>query len=326
MQSATNQTKAADEPWSVFHPMAPQDRIVVDQMRAVTEPNKGKLRGIAARAPFDAIMARVVAPDGVTFRRDAVGGIAGWWCEPTDAVPGAVILHAHGGWFNWGSSDAFRHLVGHISRSAGVKAFVPDYRLAPENPFPAALDDLHACYRGLLDSGAQSIALTGDSAGGNLVLAFLALITGPASPHRSAVAAVAISPVTDLKMTGASWHSRADADPNFVWDQAEELIRSYLQGNDPADPRASPLYSSLAGLPPVRVHVGDAEVLLDDSLRYVERAVAAGVDAKVDVWEGMPHGFVGGVGRLQAAGQALHAIGVFLSECFRDVRNPTDRM
>jgi acetyl esterase/lipase len=320
MQSATNQTKAADEPWSVFHPIAPQDRIVVDQMRAVIEPNKGKLRGIAARAPFDAIMAQVVAPDGVTFRRDAVGGIAGWWCEPTDAVPGAVILHAHGGWFNWGSSDAFRHLVGHISRSARARSFVPDYRLAPENPFPAALNDMNACYQGLVASGVKSIALTGDSAGGNLALVLLALIAAQSSVHRVAVAAVVLSPVTDLAMEGPSWESRANADPYFVRDQAEELIRSYLDGRDPSDPAVSPLYGTLAGLPPIRVHVGDAEVLLDDSLRYAERAVAAGVDAKVDVWEGMPHGFLSGVGQLEASNQALGAIGTFLSMQFAGVR------
>ena len=191
---------------------------------------------------------------------------------------------------------------------------MPDYRLAPENPFPAALDDIQACYRGLVDSGAQAIALTGDSAGGNLALVLLALIGAQSFAKHVAVAAVALSPVTDLAMTGPSWQSRADADPYFVRDQAEGLIRSYLNGHDPADPAASPLYGTLAGLPPIRVHVGDAEVLLDDSLRYVERAVAAGVDARVDVWEGMPHGFIGSVGRLDASAQVLDAIGAFLSK------------
>jgi acetyl esterase/lipase len=100
----------------------------------------------------------------------------------------------------------------------------------------------------------------------------------------------------------------------FVREQAEELVRAYLNGRDPADPAASPLYGDLAGLPPVRVHVGDDEVLLDDSMRYVERAVAAGVDAKVDVWEGMVHGFLGSIGQLDAAAQALDAIGAFLSK------------
>jgi acetyl esterase/lipase len=286
----------------------------MDEMRAVIEPNKGKLRGVAARAPYEAIMGRVVAPVGVNFRPDTIGGVAGWWCEPADAEPGTVILHAHGGWFNWGSAESFRHFVGHIARSARAKAFVPDYRLAPENPFPAALDDIHACYLGLVESGARSIALTGDSAGGNLALVLLALVSARSFISRPAVGAVVLSPVTDLAMKGASWESRKTADPLFVREQAEELVRAYLNGRDPADPAASPLYGDLAGLPPVRVHVGDDEVLLDDSIRYVERAVAAGVDAKVDVWEGMVHGFLGSIGQLDAAAQALDAIGAFLSK------------
>jgi epsilon-lactone hydrolase len=125
---------------------------------------------------------------------------------------------------------------------------------------------------------------------------------------------VAISPVTDLALTGPSWVTRAAADPYFTRPQAEEMVRSYLGNCDPADPMASPFYENLAGLPPIRVHVGDDEMLLDDSRRYVERAVAAGVDAKVDVWEGMAHGFVAGIGKLNAAAQALEAIGLFLSE------------
>jgi monoterpene epsilon-lactone hydrolase len=225
-----------------------------------------------------------------------------------------VILHAHGGWFNWGSAESFRHFVGHIARSARAKAFVPDYRLAPENPLPAALDDVHACYLGLVESGARSIALTGDSAGGNLALVLLALVSARSFISRPAVGAVVLSPVTDLAMKGASWESRKTADPLFVREQAEELVRAYLNGRDPADPAASPLYGDLAGLPPVRVHVGDDEVLLDDSIRYVERAVAAGVDAKVDVWEGMVHGFLCSIGQLDAAAQALDAIGAFLSK------------
>src|SRR6202041_3005614 len=115
-----------------------------------------------------------------------MGGIPGWWCEPLGALPGAAILHLHGGWFNLGSASAYRHLVGHIARSAGAVAFVPDYRLAPEHPFPAALRDLEACYRGLLDQGITKIALTGDSAGGNLALVLLSIATAQA--FRDAVA------------------------------------------------------------------------------------------------------------------------------------------
>jgi epsilon-lactone hydrolase len=302
------------EAWSAIHTLTPQDRIVMGHMRALVEPNKGKLRGVAARTPYEAIMGRVVAPVGVTFRPDTIGGVAGWWCEPADAEPGAVILHSHGGWFNWGSAESFRHFVGHIARSARAKAFVPDYRLAPEHPFPAALDDVNACYLGLVENGARSIALTGDSAGGNLALVLLALVSARSFISRPAVGAVVLSPVTDLAMKGPSWESRATADPLFVREQAKELVRAYLGGRDPADPAASPLYGDLAGMPPVRVHVGDDEVLLDDSMRYVERAVAAGVDARVDVWEGMVHGFLGSIGQLDAAAQSLDAIGAFLSK------------
>ena len=116
--------------------------------------------------------------------------------------------------------------------------------------------------------------------------------------------------------------TRADADPLFTRPQAEELVRSYLGSADARHPLASPLYGRLAGLPPVRVHVGDDEVLLDDSLRYVARAVAAGVDARADVWMGMPHGFPGSIGRLKAAAQALDAIGAFLAEALETHASP----
>lgn len=299
--------------WSVTHPLSPEDQAAMAEVRAMIKPNKGKLQGVGARAPFDAIMLRVVAPEGVTYRSDTVGGIPGWWCTPANARPGHAILHLHGGWFNWGSAEAFRHLVGHIAQSAGVEAFVPNYRLAPEHPFPAGLDDALACYRAL-DASGKRVALSGDSAGGNIALVLLKITTAQASANlRAPTAAVALSPVTDLTMTGSSWETRAAADPYFVRQQAAALVDSYLAGADPADPKVSPLHGNLAGLPSIRVHVGDDEVLLDDSVRFVDRVVAAGVDARIDVWQGMAHGFLGGIGRLNAAAQALVLIGAFLS-------------
>ena len=127
-------------------------------------------------------------------------------------------------------------------------------------------------------------------------------------------AAVVLSPVTDLTLSGRSWETRAVADPYFTKEQAASLVPLYLGSHDPKDPLASPLFGNLAGLPPIRVLVGDDELLLDDSLRYVERAVTAGVDARVDIWEGLPHVFPSAVGQLEAAGQALSAIGSFLAE------------
>jgi epsilon-lactone hydrolase len=123
-----------------------------------------------------------------------------------------------------------------------------------------------------------------------------------------------LSPVTDLTLSGATYETRADADPLFTRPQVADLVHSYLGSADAKHPLASPLYGRHSGMPSVRIHVGDDEVLLDDSLRYVERAVAAGVDARADVWMGMPHGFPGSIGRLKAAAQALDAIGAFLAE------------
>ena len=308
--------------WLVQHPLSAEDQAAMAAMRAIVEPNKGKLQGIAARVPFDAIMEHVSAPVGVVYEADRIGGVSGWWCRPENARPGHAIMHIHGGWFNWGSAQAFRHLAGHIAVSAGVAAFVPDYRLAPEHPFPAAAEDVRACYFGLTERGFSKIAITGDSAGGNLALELLVyLATNRASGSEALVAGVALSPVTDLALSGDSWSTRAVADPYFTQPQAAELVRSYLDGHSPEDPFASPLYADLKGLAPIRVHAGSDEVLLDDSVRLVERAVAAGVDARLDLWEGMVHGYLGSIGSLAASTETLQLIGEFLIERFANAED-----
>jgi monoterpene epsilon-lactone hydrolase len=305
---------------TVFHRISTADKIAMADLRAIVEPNKGRLQGTAARVPFDAIMEHVAAPEAVIFEAGTVGGVPGWWCKPKSAQPDAVILHIHGGWFNWGSAKAFRNLVGHLAIHAGAFAFSPDYRLAPEHPFPAASEDARACYAGLIELGYKRIAVTGDSAGGTLALGLLlSLKASPLNNQVVPIAGVALSPITDLSLSGASWTTRAAADPYFIRLQAAELVRSYLNGADPSDPAASPLRADLAGLPPIRVLVGDDEVLLDDSVRFVDRALAAEVDAQLDVWEGMAHGFQGSVGLLSASTQALQQIGSFLSERFKAV-------
>jgi epsilon-lactone hydrolase len=299
---------------AVFHPISTADKTAMAAMRAIVEPNKGRLQGTAARVPFDAIMEHVAVPEGVTFEAGIVGGIPGWWCRPQSAQPGAVLLHIHGGWFNWGSAKAYRNLVGHLAIHARAVAFVPDYRLAPEHPFPAAAEDVRASYFGLPELGFKKIVVTGDSAGGNLALGLLISLKASQSNSLAApIAGVSLSPVTDLSLSGASWTTRAAADPYFTQSQVTELVRSYLNGADPGNPSASPLHADLAGLPPILVQVGDDEVLLDDSVRFVDRALAAGVDAQLDVWEGMVHGFQGSVGLLNASTQAIEQIGSFLS-------------
>jgi epsilon-lactone hydrolase len=312
MKDASSAKASLRESLLRTHKITPEDAAVMTAMRAAVLPLKGKLQGIAAREPFNGIMESVSPPEGVGFHTDTVGGVSGIWCKPSNARFGEAILHLHGGWFNWGSAQAHRNLVGHIAARTGAEAFVPDYRLAPEHPFPAAKNDVQACYEGLLERGIRRIAICGDSAGGNLALVMLSLATtsGDAIP----VGAAVLSPVTDLALTGSSFENRSEADPYFVRPQVEALVHSYLRETDSQNPLASPLYGNLAGLPPISIHVGDDEVLLDDSRRYFERAVAAGVHARLDVWEGMPHGFVGSVGKLAAAGEALDAIGEFLAQ------------
>src|SRR6202042_723267 len=188
-------------------------------------------------------------------------------------------------------------------------------RLSPECPFPAAPGGGMACYQGLAKRGGYRIALSGGSAGGNLALVLASRVIGEAASINATLAGVAVlSPVTDLTLSGATYETRADADPLFTRPQVAELVHSYLAGADARQPLASPLHGRLSGMPSARVDVGDDEVLLDDSLRFVERAVAAGVNARVDVWMGMPHGFPASIGRLKAAAQALDAIGAFLAE------------
>ena len=315
MQPNILKDPTAKSPWWEIHPLSEQDSVAAAALRSAVAPLKGKLEGTAARGLYNDIMERVAVPEGVAFEPATVGGITGWWARPPQGKKRAAIVHIHGGWFTLGTARAYRNFAGHIALSAATDAFIPDYRLAPEHPFPAAVRDLEACYRGLVDQGITKVALTGDSAGGDLALVLLS--TASAEASRDAVApvgAVVFSPITDLSLTGVSFETRAEAELYFTKVQAAGLVRSYLGVTDARNPLASPLYADLTGLPPIRIHVGYDEVLLDDSRRYVENAVAAGVDAKLDIWMGMPHGFVTNVGGFKAATQALEASGAFLAK------------
>jgi monoterpene epsilon-lactone hydrolase len=295
------------------HPLDLQDAEVTAALRAMVSAGKGARAGIEARGQYDALLESVSPRSDVTFEADTVGGIPGLWVKPANERPGETIVHLHGGWFSLGSARAYRHLVGHIAARAGARAFIPDYRLAPEHPFPAATDDALACYRGVTARDVSRITLSGDSAGGNLALGLASRVASDSALGAALVGVVVLSPVTDLTLSGSTYQTRAEADFFFTRPQVAALVQSYLGSSDARLPLASPLQGQLAGLPPVRIHVGDDEVLLDDSLRYVERAVAAGVDARADVWMGMPHGFPSNVGRLKAAAAALDAIGGFLA-------------
>ncbi|HEY2179206.1 MAG TPA: alpha/beta hydrolase [Caulobacteraceae bacterium] len=298
--------------------MDSHDAGVVDAMRNAAAPRKGAVLGPKARPDFNAGLAANApfSPD-VQFWPDVVGGVPGLWCESSDADFGAQILFLHGGCYVLGSAEAARNFAAQFATRAHANTFVADYRLAPEHPFPAAMDDALAVYQGVAE-GADRIALVGESAGGGLALALLAILAGrddrPGAPRGVAV----MSPWTDLALTGASLTTRADADPIFTKPVLAHFADLYLQGADPKDPRASPLYGPAPEVaPPIRIDVGDDEVLLDDSLRYAEKLRDANLHAAVHVWSGMPHVFPSAIGRLKAANLAADEIGAFLRDCLR---------
>jgi acetyl esterase/lipase len=294
-------------------------------MRLMVSSMKGSVTGPSARVAFDELMEKTPAADGVTYQEAEMGGVTGWWCRPDDAVAGAAILYFHGGAYVVGSARAYQHFAGQVAARAKVAAFVPEYGLAPEHPFPAAVDEAQACYGGLVEKGFGKIALAGDSAGGGLALVLLSF---PVAKSRDGsalrpVGAAVMSPWTDLTLSGASMETRAEADPLLTKDSLASTARLYLGGHDPRDPRASPLYGDLAGLPPVRIHVGEDEILLDDSLRCGERIESEGGIIQVHSWEGMTHVFPSSIALLHAAKEALDDIGDFLRRQFLDERGTT---
>ena len=173
---------------------------------------------------------------------------------------GYHVIYLHGGGYMFGSASFYRNFLWRIARATQAQVLFINYRLAPEHPFPAAVDDVLACYRGIDASGTRRVAVTGDSAGGNLALVLVSCVTGRAlSAKATLVGAAAVSPVTDLTLSGATYETRADADPLFTRPQVAELVRSYLGSGDATDPLASPLQGQFSGFPPIRIHVGDDE-------------------------------------------------------------------
>jgi monoterpene epsilon-lactone hydrolase len=295
----------------VRHSLSEKDREAVAAMRREVAAFKGKMGDPSARPPFDEVMEHTPDARDVTYEKVAVGGVPGVSCIPQGAHPGAKILYLHGGAYVLGSANAYRHFASQIAARAKAAVFIAEYRLAPEHRFPAALEDAKAAYRGLVEGGARKIAIVGDSAGGGLALALLSIVQ---SEGVAPVAAVAMSPWTDLALTGGSLEDRANDDPLLTKEMLSKTSASYLNGHDPWDPLASPLYGALAGRPPIQLHVGTSEVLLDDTRRYAEKARAAGVEAEAHVWEGMTHVFPSSVGTLEAAEKALSLLGAFLDE------------
>ncbi|HEY1631651.1 MAG TPA: alpha/beta hydrolase [Rhizomicrobium sp.] len=241
------------------------------------------------RARMDTLASFFPVPDGTEVEQGNVGGINGERVAARRARRDGAVLYLHGGGYVVGSPVSHRHLVAAISEATGLAAFAPDYRLAPEHPFPAAVDDAVAAYKGLIDSGiaASNIAIMGDSAGGGLTIATLVAARERGLPMPGC--AVAISPWADLSQGSEAYRSRKARDPMITKDGLDAMAAQYLGGKDARTPLASPLFTDLKGLPPLLIQVGTEEVLYDDSASLHARADAAGVDVGFEAWGGMMH-------------------------------------
>jgi acetyl esterase/lipase len=299
---------------ATYHSEHLLDRAAMLAMRTIIALQPAPDLGPGGRVAFDELMAKTPAADGVECLAAAFGGVQGWWCRPVDADGYTAILYLHGGAYVIGSAQAYCHFASQIAARTQASVFVAEYGLAPERPFPAAVDDADAAYRGLVAKGFSRIAIAGDSSGGGL-----ALVTAMRMAHAAQegavsrpVAAAVMSPWTDLALTGDSIVTRAKHDPLLTRGALQNARNLYLGHTSAEDPRVSPLYGDLTGLPPVLLHVGEDEILLDDARRYADLLAQSGSEAELHVWEGMVHVFPSNIALLHAAREALGNVGDFL--------------
>ena len=251
-------------------------------------------------------------PAGAEFRVATVGGVAGEWVTPVRSAPENVLLYLHGGGYFTGCARAHRPITASLA-IAGLNVFVPEYRLAPEHPYPAAVDDVESVWDGLLASGypADSVKISGDSAGGGLALALMIRLRDKLKPLPASAAL--FSPWTDLAGTGDSLLTNARRDAVFSAREIMIAAEWYLNGVEPRTPEASPLYAPLDGLPPLFIEVGEREALLDDSTRLAARARAREVDAILNVWPVVPHVWQLACGLVPEGRSSLAQAAAFLS-------------
>ncbi len=292
---------------------SPQLQQAIDAMKTMMKRASGEgTTPQQMRAIFEELS---VAPEpDIQCERVNAGGVdAEWVCAP-GAASDRFVLYLHGGGYVIGSVKTHRDLMARLSRAAKARVLGLNYRLAPEHPFPAAVDDAVAGYKWLLAQGAKAgrIAVAGDSAGGGLTAATLVAIRDAKLPTPAAGAL--LSPWVDLEGIGESMTTRAKIDPVVQKEGLVGMAAAYLQGQNARTPLAAPLYADLKGLPPLLIQVGDAETLLDDSKRLEARAKAAGVSTKLEVWPEMIHVWQLFANFLPEGQQAIEGIGKFVIE------------
>ncbi len=267
---------------------SPQHDALAEAMKAQASVTAGATIE-ESRAGMEAMTAEAPMPAGATVESVDAGGVPALDIRVPQSQDDRVVLYVHGGGYVIGSANTHKSLVARIARDSGARCLSLDYRLAPENPFPAALDDALAGYRHLLASGVEPgrIVIGGDSAGGGLTLATLLALRDAGDPLPAA--GVCYSPWADLEGAGASYTDASIDDPMITLEGLREMGRHYFGETDPRHPLVAPIYADYAGLPPLQIFVGTRELLLDDSMQVAERARAAGVDVTLHVEEGLVH-------------------------------------
>lgn len=242
-----------------------------------------------ARENYMAALAVHPTPEGVTVTEVDMGGVAGTVVTPDVAVDGRVLLYLHGGGYVAGGPAGYHGLAGHYAKLLKARVYMPDYRLAPEHPFPAAIDDNLAAYRWLLEQGnlPESIAFSGDSAGGAMVVTVMVAARNAGLPLPAA--GVALSPWTNLEHTGSSMTTRDGIDPTVSLAGLNLLAKAFLNGALKNNPDASPVFADVRGLPPILVHIGESEVMLSDAMQLAVHLAENRVRVSLEVWPGMFH-------------------------------------
>jgi acetyl esterase/lipase len=295
--------------------MSDQERVAIeDFLRSGPDLGSGTIDEVRAR--YDTLGEITPLADDIVVEAATIGGVPGEYVRAPNAAGDNLVVYFHGGGYMIGSLASHRGLVALLARAAGAPVFSVDYRLAPEHPFPAAHDDALAVYRALVDGGtpAKRIALAGDSAGGGLALVTLMRARDAGLPMPAC--AFLMSPFVDLAGTGDSVHQNADIDVVVRPGMIEGMGGAYLNGVATTHPHASPLYGDPTGLPPLLVHVGTHEAILDDSLRFVRLAATAHVPVDLSVYSRMPHVWQMFAGRLEEGRRSLSEAGAFIARHF----------
>ena len=284
----------------------------IEVIRKALEANPRPAGINERRRRLDALGGQYPVPADVRIEAADANGVAAEWTVTPEADPAKVILYLHGGGYTAGSLASHRHMVAQAGREARARAIALDYRLAPEHPFPAALEDAVIGYRFLLSLGiaANHIAVAGDSAGGGLTVALLVSLRDAGLPLPAC--AWCSSPWVDLEGAGGSMTAKATVDPMVEQTYLRELAAAYLRGADPRTPLAAPLYADLRGLPPLLIQVGSAETLLDDAVRLAGAAGAADVRVRLEVWPDMIHVWQLFYQQVAAGRRALAEAGAFI--------------